>query len=219
MGALSFVRLTQEGGKNGATICNRRLLGMRQPNDSLGRHMRRIEVARRLVFHQVRTKAIIDYTNLSKNRLATLRKRWCVAEEARRRGPPPHSIRAILRDPRSRSEAAAIISLCAVFEALPGHFSPTDVNESPLELVDRLCDAFEAFKAIVPRSRIVFEELLLLVQEYRQDGLLAISACRSCGCAILSSRDALPDHYCARLINRSIVRHLYSMKGSDGAPF
>jgi hypothetical protein len=177
---------------------------MKQPDDSLGRDLRRIEVARRLVFHQVRTKAIIDYTNLSKNRLATLRRRWCVAEEARRRGPPPHSIRVILRDPRSRSEAAAMISLCVAFECIPGAPPSGRFTLSPLETANRLCDAFDAFKAIVPRSRLFLEELLLLMHECRQDGLLSITACRLCGCAILSSRDMVPDLNCIHCVSPKV---------------
>lgn len=174
---------------------------MKQPDDSLGRDLRRIEVARRLVFHQVRTKAIIDYTNLSKNRLATLRRRWCVAEENRRRGPAPNSIRAILRDPRNRSDAAAMISLCIAFECIPGVSPSGRFTLSPLETANRLCDAYDAFKAIVPRSGLFLEELLLLMHEFHQDGLLSISACKSCGCAILSSRDMVPDLYCLHCVN------------------
>ena len=38
----------------------------------------RIEVARRMVCHQARTQTITHYTNLTRNRLATLRRRWSV---------------------------------------------------------------------------------------------------------------------------------------------
>src|ERR1700690_1084874 len=94
---------------------------MNYMDDPCSRYLRRIEVARRMVSHQVRTQTIVDYTNLTRHRLATLRRRWSVAEESRRRGPPPRSISVFLRPPRTRSEAAAIVSLCIALDALPGY--------------------------------------------------------------------------------------------------
>jgi hypothetical protein len=96
---------------------------MDHQNDPFSRDLKRIEVAHRMVLYQVRTQTIVDYTSLTRNRLATLRRRWSVTESSRRRGPPPRPMAVFLRTPWARSEAAAIVSLCLVFDALPNYVS------------------------------------------------------------------------------------------------
>jgi hypothetical protein len=161
---------------------------MNYMDDPFSRDLRRIEVARRMVFHQVRTQTIVDYTSLTRNRLATLRRRWCVAENSRRRGPPPRSMAVFLRTPWARSEAAAIISLCFAFDALPQHVSKDSAAHSPLVTADRLCEAFEAFRTWIPQSKIEFEELLLLATELGSGDLIKLSTCSDCKSAVLILR-------------------------------
>jgi len=72
---------------------------MNYMDDPFSRDLKRIEVARRMVSHQVSTQTIVDYTGLTRNRLATLRRRWCVAEDSRRRGLRRRSIGVLLRTP------------------------------------------------------------------------------------------------------------------------
>src|SRR5258708_32452797 len=141
-----------------------------------------------MVFHQVRTQTIVDYTSLTRNRLATLRRRWCVAENSRRRGPPPRSIALFLRTPWARSEAAALISLCIAFDALPQQLSKDSAALPPLVAADRLCEAFEAFRIWIPQSKIEFEELLLLATELASCDLIKLSTCSHSKYAILMLR-------------------------------
>ena len=49
-------------------------------DDSVIRELRSLELARRLIFHEVRTVTIGKITGLSRNRLAALRRRLKVAE-------------------------------------------------------------------------------------------------------------------------------------------
>jgi hypothetical protein len=159
---------------------------MNYTDDPFGRDLKRIEVARRMVLHQARTQTIANYTHLTRNRLSTLRRRWCVPNESRRRGPPPRSLGAFLRTPCVRSEAAAIVSLCIALEALPHQSSNSEVSTLPrLEMADRLCEVFEAFRTWIPNSKIEFEELLLLASELASGNLIKLSTCRGCKSAIL----------------------------------
>jgi hypothetical protein len=169
---------------------------MNYMEDPFSRDLRRIEVARRMVLHQVRTQTIVDYTSLTRNRLATLRRRWCVAENSRRRGPPPRSIAVFLRTPWARSEAAAIISLCIAFDALPQQLSKDRAAYPPLVMADRLCEAFEAFRTWIPNSPIEFEELLLLANELATGNRIKLSTCRGCKSAILIFRNGIPRGTC-----------------------
>ena len=170
---------------------------MNYMDDPFSRDLRRIEVARRMVLHQVRTQTIVDYTSLTRNRLATLRRRWCVAESSRRRGPPPRSIAVFLRTPRARSEAAAILSLCIVIDALPPPLPKDRAAHPSLLVADRLCEAFEAFRTWIPNSTIKFEELLLLANELATGKLIKLSTCRGCKSAILIFRNGIPRGTCS----------------------
>jgi hypothetical protein len=170
---------------------------MNYMDDPFGRDLRRIEVARRMVLHQARTQTIVSYTCLTRNRLATLRRRWCVPDESRRRGPPPRSFSAFLRMPRARSEAAAVISLCMALEAMPNQSFNSAVSAlSRLEIADRLCEAFEAFGTWIPNSAIEFEDLLLLAQELATGNLIRLSTCRGCKSAILIFTSGIPRGTC-----------------------
>jgi hypothetical protein len=115
-----------------------------------------------------------------------LRRRWCIGQDMRRRGPPPRSISAFLRTPRARSEAAAIASLCIAFDALP---APSTAGSKParppLVLADRLCETYEAYLACVPDSKIEFEELLLLAHELAKGDMVRLGVCRGCKSAVL----------------------------------
>lgn len=169
---------------------------MNYMDDPFGRDLRRIEVARRMVLHQARTQNIVRYTCLTRNRLATLRRRWCVPDESRRRGPPPRSLSAFLRTPHARSEAAAVISLCVALEAMPSQ-SNSAVSAPPrLEIADRLCEAFEAFQMWIPDSTIEFEDLLLLANELATGNLIKLSTCRGCKSAILIFTSGIPRGTC-----------------------
>jgi hypothetical protein len=153
---------------------------MNYMDDPFGRDLRRIQVARRMVLHQARTQTIVSYTHLTRNRLATLRRRWNVPDDSRRRGPPPRSISALLRTPRVRSEAAAIVSLCIALESLPAHSINSEGALPRLEIADRLCEVIEAFRTWLPNSTIEFEGLLLLATELTTGNLIRLSTCKFC---------------------------------------
>jgi hypothetical protein len=93
-----------------------------------------------------------------------------------------------LRTPWARSEAAAIISLCIAFDALPQQVSKDRAAHPPLVMADRLCEAFEAFRTCIPQSKIEFEELLLLATELGSGDLIKLSTCRDCKSAVLILR-------------------------------
>src|SRR5271170_6184816 len=86
-------------------------------DDSVIRELRCFELARRLIFHEVRTHTITKLTGLSRNRLETLRRRLMVSEDVRHRGPPPRSLDLFLRTSRGRTEAAALAALFPLFKS------------------------------------------------------------------------------------------------------
>ena len=158
-------------------------------DDPFSRDLKRIETARRMVWHQARTQTVTQYTGITRNRLATLRRRWGVPEDTRRRGPAPSSLTVFVHSPQARSEAAAIATVCIAFQAMPPHAINGRTPALPsLALADRLLEAYEAYRAAVPDSEIEFEELLLLVRELAEGKLIELGICRGCKSVILVLR-------------------------------
>ena len=155
-------------------------------DDPVTRELRRFELARRLLLHQVRTQTIGELSGLSRSRVATLRRRLMVPLDARHRGPPPSSLELLLRTFRGRTEGAALAALFSLFEA------PTSVKPfTSLDEGEQLCEIYEAYLAYYPQSNVQFEELMLLKKSLAKQDLIEIGLCRVCGGLIMNNRDDL----------------------------
>ena len=152
-------------------------------DDSVIRELRCFELARRLIFHEVRTQTISKFTGLSRNRLETLRRRLMVSEDARRRGPPPRSLDVFLRTSHGRTEAAALAALFPLFK------SPTSIKPSTaLDDGEQACEIYDAYLAYYPQSNVRFEELMLLKRSLAKGDLVELGLCRLCKGLIIHSR-------------------------------
>jgi hypothetical protein len=152
-------------------------------DDSVLRELRCFELARRLIFHEVRTQTISKLTGLSRGRLATLRRRLVVSDETRRRGPPPRSIEVFLRTSRGRTEGAALAALLPLFK------NPSSLESySSLEDGEHACEIYDAYLAYNPRSSVRLEELMLLKRNLAKGGLIKLGRCRLCKCLIMNNR-------------------------------
>jgi hypothetical protein len=152
-------------------------------DDSVIRQLRCLELARRLIFHEVRTVTIGKITGLSRNRLAALRRRLKVAEDDRHRGPPPRSLIVLLRTARGRTEGAALAALFPLFK------SPTSMKPSTtLDDGEESCDIYDAYLAYYPQSNVRFEELMLLKKSLAKGDLVELGLCRLCKGLIINNR-------------------------------
>ena len=152
-------------------------------NDSVIRELRCFELARRLILHEVRTETITKLTGLSRNRLATLRRRLMVSEEARHRGPSPRSLDVLLRTSRVRTEGAALVALFPLFK------NPTAVKPSTaLDEGEQVCAIYDAYLAYYPQSTVQFEELMLLKRSLAKGDLVELGLCRLCKGLIINHR-------------------------------
>jgi hypothetical protein len=169
-------------------------------DDSVIRDLRRFELARRLIFHEVRTQTISKLTGLSRNRLAALRRRLMVSEDARRRGPPPRSLDVFLRTSRGRTEGAALAALFPLFKNPTSVKSPTSLDDG-----EQACEIYDAYLAYYPQSTVQFEELMLLRRSLARGDLVELALCRICKGLIINNRydrcrstcshcDVLPEH-------------------------
>jgi hypothetical protein len=155
-------------------------------NDPVAREHKRIEFAKRLTLHRVRTRTIVDLTGLTPNRLTGLRRRWKVPEETRLRGSQPKSLDIFLHTPESRTETAGLLSICRAFDALP--LRPRDYAPDGKLFIDlsmRLCESFEAYRACRPTSDLEFDDLMLLIRELDQGTVIRLGRCKGCRSTIV----------------------------------
>lgn len=153
-----------------------------QPQDDpILRENRRATLARRLISHGVRTEMIGRLTGLTRNRLATVRRRLMVADEMRLRGPARSALE-VFRGSLGGSEGAALISLGLATGLLDTAHTETF---DPLEQAERLCDTYEAYRAVIPQTRVELEDFILLYRAVAVSHSLLPDSCRSCRCLIL----------------------------------
>jgi len=155
-------------------------------NDPMSRELRRLEFAKRLTWHRVRTGTIMRLTGLSVNRLTNCRKRWNVPENSRLRGSGPSSLGVFFMNSQIRADAAAVLSVCKNMDALPqpGRDYAPDGSLS-IDVGIRLCEAYEAYHACRARSKLEFDDLMLLVAELSRGKAFRLGTCKGCRSTIL----------------------------------
>ena len=167
-------------------------------DDPILRESRRSAIVRRLISHGVRTKLITRLTGVTRSRQATLRRRLMVRDQARRRGPTKSSLELFLGTPKARAEAAALASLF-VLNDIPvephGSYIP---KHASFDFSERLCEVYEAYRALFPGTEIELEELILLRRALASADDMALSRCRVCKCLILVNRFDATSRACAQ---------------------
>ena len=161
-------------------------------DDSVLRELRCFELARRLILHEVRTQTISKLTGLSRSRLATLRHRLMVSEEARHRGPPPRSLDVFLRTSRGRTEGAALAALIPLFKTPTSSKSASSLDDG-----EQACEMYDAYLAYYPRSTVRFEELMLLKRSLAKGDGIELGLCRRCRGLIINNRLDRGRHTCS----------------------
>ncbi len=187
-------------------------------DDRTRRDFRRYQLAQRLMAHRARTRTISAMTNLTRHQLATLRRRWWVTEDMRHRGPSPKSLAVFFQSPRARSEGASLAVLCGILNAVPLRRAGSAVKSSfSLDWGERLCEAFEAYRACLPASNFEFEQVLLLVSGLAEGGAIGLGGCEKCGCTILIDRLATRRRACSYCQAVEGVMDRESSSGNSGA--
>lgn len=129
----------------------------------------------------------------------------------RPRGRSPRRAAFFLRNPRLKQEAALIASLCVLLGALPRRAARAGLPVAAASLPAlaqgvpqgvALCEAYEAYRALVPAARISFEHLVYLFTALNRGDELRLASCAGCGAVLVAERTALKEArclYCADL--------------------
>lgn len=172
---------------------NRKDIRMRITDDRYTRDLLRYNLARRLIRHQARTRTIREWTGLTPDRIRKLYRTYPPGERAHRhRGKSPRQISFFLRSHRRKFETGVLASLFSIFEVLPREPGVEPPQSAPnLARGGLLCDAFEAYSAVLPTGAITFEHAELLLNALLRGDELRIAACGDCGGLIVVDRLSL----------------------------
>jgi len=137
----------------------------------------------------------------------------------RHRGPSPTRLQAFLRSPMLRTEASAIGGLAYVVGVVPPHLARSARREPPaLEAGERLCQAFELYRQIVPQSRFTMDQFFALVEALSEGEELHIAHCRTCHGALLTDRAATRRMLCLACLEDSLGRSAEPQAEAQPAP-
>jgi hypothetical protein len=183
---------------------------MRISDDRYHRERLRMELALRFLRHEARTQTIRAWTGLSDDRIRKLYRSYM--SHARRylprhRGKSPHQIAYFSRSLRLQEETAVLASVLSV-----GATRVSAAGEPALATADAagalpgltrgelLCQAFEAFRLLLPSAQISFEHAVFLATALARGDQLRLGGCADCGSLMVTERfapRAARCHHCA----------------------
>jgi hypothetical protein len=180
---------------------------MRISDDRYSRDRLRLDLALRFIHHEARTHTIRAWTGLTDDRIRKLYRTYLYeadgAKVARHRGKSPRQAAFFTRSLRMRREAAVFASVSSLFGLItpqtitvsPSACSPSAMARSEsAPTVARgalLCEAFEAYTALMGDSQISFEHAVFLLGALLAGDELRVAHCRDCSSVLVTDRLAL----------------------------
>jgi hypothetical protein len=190
---------------------------MRISDDRYSRERLRMELALRFLRHEARTQTIRAWTGLSDDRIRKLYRSYLSQarrELPRHRGKSPHQVSYFTRSQRLQHESAVLASVLSLLGVLPpaapaapgsgAGASGADGAGAPLPPLARgeqLCQAFEAYRMLLPSAQITFEHAVFLATALTRGDQLRLAGCSGCGSLMVAERFTLRAqrcHHCAR---------------------
>jgi hypothetical protein len=180
---------------------------MRISDDRYSRDRLRLDLALRFIHHEARTHTIRAWTGLTDDRIRKLYRTYL--QEAggggvtRHRGKSPRQAAFFTRSLRMRRETAVFASVSSLF----GLITPQTITIRgdgdgavlPAPTVARgalLCEAFEAYRALVGEPQISFEHAVFLLGALHAGDELRVTHCRDCTGVLVTDRLALRTPVC-----------------------
>jgi hypothetical protein len=185
---------------------------MRISDDRYSRERARLELALRFLRHEARTQTIRAWTGLSDDRIRKLYRSYLGQTRAqlpRHRGKSPRQVAYFSRSLRAQEEATLLASVLSLFGVLPTPLlsgpplpwpapaaAPRERAPPGLLRGELLCQAFEAFRFLMPGAQTSFEHAEFLVRTLSCGDQLRLGACGECGSVMVSERFLLRAQRC-----------------------
>jgi hypothetical protein len=193
---------------------------MRTSDTRYIRHMRRYELAWRLIQHGARNRTVERWTGLSMYRVRALYEAYAAGAESPSalRGVAPRQVSYFWRSFQLRSEAAVLAGFLRAFEVFPD--APGDRAAEPLECVargERLCRAYEEFKACWPEAQSTLEHAILLLTELVRGVEMALASCMDCDVLIVVDRLSIAPRRCSFCLHEHQAGRAYRDRATTAA--
>ena len=192
---------------------------MRISDDRYSRDRLRLDLALRFIRHEARTHTIRTWTGLTDDRIRKLVRSYFGDENSRvtrHRGKSPRQIAYFLRTPRIQHETTVLASLLCLFDVLPRETVPDPLRALPsVRRGELLCQAFEAYRTLIPDSQITFEHAVFLITALACGEELTATLCGDCRGLMVVDRYAAPQRRCAAC-ERTLQGELLPLPSEDG---
>ncbi|HYM27296.1 MAG TPA: hypothetical protein VET66_04055 [Steroidobacteraceae bacterium] len=169
---------------------------MRISDDRYHRERARMELALRFLRHEARTQTIRAWTGLSDDRIRKLYRSYlghARRQLPRHRGKSPHQVAYFSRSLRLQEETALLASVLSLLGALPAAEAAATPGLTRGEL---LCQAFEAYRLLLPSAQISFEHAVFLATALGRGDQLRLACCSECGGLLVTERFPLRSVRC-----------------------
>jgi len=171
---------------------------MRISDDRYSRDRLRLDLALRFIHHEARTHTIRAWTGLTDDRIRKLYRTYLFeaggATVTRHRGKSPRQAAFFTRSLRMRREAAVFASVSSLFGLITPKTILVAQSADSAPTVARgalLCEAFEAYTALMGESQISFEHAVYLLGALLAGDELRVAHCRDCSGVLVTDRLAL----------------------------
>jgi hypothetical protein len=162
---------------------------MRISDDRYSRERLRMELALRFLRHEARTQTIRAWTGLSDDRIRKLYRSYMSharGQLPRHRGKSPHQVAYFTRSLRLQQESAVLASVLSLLGVVPAQAPGASLPG--LARGALLCEAFEAYRALVPAAQISFEHAVFLATALTRGDQLRLGGCAGCGSLLVTER-------------------------------
>jgi len=182
---------------------------MRISDDRYSRERARMELALRFLRHEARTQTIRAWTGLSDDRIRKLYRSYM--SEARRqlprhRGKSPHQVAYFTRSLRLQEETALLASMLSLLGVVPAGTPAPGASLPGVRRGELLCQAFEAFRLLLPSAQISFEHAVFLATALARGDQLRLGDCRDCGSLVVTERFPLRTSRCTHCADPAPLR-------------
>jgi hypothetical protein len=174
---------------------------MRISDDRYSRDRLRLDLALRFIHHEARTHTIRAWTGLTDDRIRKLYRTYLHEADGngvtRHRGKSPRQAAFFTRSLRMRRETAVFASVSSLFGLIDTiAVQPKSALAPTVARGALLCEAFEAYRALIGESQISFEHAVYLVGALHAGDELRVAHCRDCGGVLVTDRLALRSPAC-----------------------
>jgi hypothetical protein len=172
---------------------------MRATDDRYRGEQAKFNLAMRMIRHEARTGTIRYFTGLNDDRIRKLYTTYFKHGEVpvrRQRGRSPTRIGPLVRTPQRALESGVFANVLLSNGLLSVEQPPGPPLKHNIDLGHRLCECFESFDELVPRSSLSFEWGWNLLISMRRGDELGIAHCEACSIGYVFDLLSLPRSAC-----------------------